>query len=70
MPWFSQNGINTSRCVSSLLFSESEHVNYLPLTPEAELQEILTFYYSLGLNDNKIAEQCLDHFDREIYGLR
>jgi hypothetical protein len=38
--------------------------------PEEALRDLLTFYYSLGLNDKKIATECLTHFDNEIYGLR
>ena len=40
------------------------------LAPEHELQSVLKYYYCLGLNDKKIAEQCLDHFDKTQYGLR
>jgi len=38
--------------------------------PEEELKEILTLYYNLGFTDKNIAAQCMDHFDKEQYGIR
>jgi hypothetical protein len=40
------------------------------LAPEEQLRAILTFYYSLGLNDKKVALECIRHFPQEEFGLR
>ncbi|KAG6907734.1 hypothetical protein DXG01_007592 [Tephrocybe rancida] len=39
------------------------------LAPDDKLKDILTSYYNLGMSDKKIVEHCLDHFDKDIYGL-
>jgi hypothetical protein len=38
--------------------------------PENVIREPLEFYFSLGMNDQKIAEHCVEHYDTEHYGLR
>ncbi|KAI0054561.1 hypothetical protein BV25DRAFT_1922583 [Artomyces pyxidatus] len=40
-----------------------------PCPPEDELRPHLEHYYHLGLNDEKIANYCLEHFDKDVYGL-
>jgi hypothetical protein len=38
--------------------------------PEDVIQGPLTFFFNLGLNDPQIAQQCRDHYDTDMYGLR
>jgi hypothetical protein len=38
--------------------------------PETLIRDALSYYYSLGLNDTKIAEHCKEHYDTSKYGLR
>ncbi|ETW77826.1 hypothetical protein HETIRDRAFT_326132 [Heterobasidion irregulare TC 32-1] len=40
-----------------------------PIPPEVDLKPVLEFYYHIGLSDIKIASHCLNHFDKEVYGL-
>ncbi|KAF8073679.1 hypothetical protein FPV67DRAFT_1410551 [Lyophyllum atratum] len=39
-----------------------------PSPPEI-IEEAIKYYFSLGLNDVKIAEECKDHYDLNVYGL-
>jgi hypothetical protein len=43
---------------------------YSCTAPDHVIREPLTFYYQLGLGDNKIVEHCRGHYDEEQYGLR
>ena len=40
------------------------------IAPDEDLLPIVSYYWGLGLNDNKIVEHVLDHFDQSVYGLR
>ncbi|OSC97966.1 hypothetical protein PYCCODRAFT_1418679 [Trametes coccinea BRFM310] len=40
-----------------------------PCPPEHLLKGPMTYYYTLGLTDAKIAQMCSAHFSTEIYGL-
>ena len=53
-----------------LLLMIISHKSLPLLAPEDELRELLTFYFTLGLNDKKIVEECLKHYDGDNFGLR
>ena len=40
------------------------------IAPKDELHKWISYYFHLGFPDTKIADHALDHFDRNIYGLR
>ncbi|KAF8814863.1 hypothetical protein BYT27DRAFT_7219729 [Phlegmacium glaucopus] len=42
---------------------------HLSLPPDDELFPVVLYYWGLGLNDKKIVEHALDHFDRSLCGL-
>ncbi|KAL0960439.1 hypothetical protein HGRIS_005482 [Hohenbuehelia grisea] len=40
-----------------------------PVPPEEDLKPVIEYYWHLGLNDKKVAEHALDHFDCTKFGL-
>ena len=40
------------------------------VAPRKELEHWISYYWHLGFPDPKIADHALDHFNRNIYGLR
>jgi hypothetical protein len=38
--------------------------------PDDDLLPVVSYYWGLGLNDKKIVEHALHHFDKSVYGLR
>ncbi|KAJ6619328.1 hypothetical protein B0H10DRAFT_1946808 [Mycena sp. CBHHK59/15] len=42
---------------------------HLPTPPFEQLKPFIQYYWRLGYSDEKIASECMDHFDRSVYGL-
>ncbi|KAJ7139358.1 hypothetical protein C8R44DRAFT_605301, partial [Mycena epipterygia] len=42
---------------------------HLPCPHEEDLIPLVEYHWRLGFNDSQIADQCLDHFDRDSFGL-
>ena len=42
----------------------------LYIAPRSELEGGVSYYWKLGFPDTKVADHTLDHFDRNLYGLR
>ncbi|KAK7021519.1 hypothetical protein R3P38DRAFT_2518839 [Favolaschia claudopus] len=42
---------------------------HLPCPPDEELAPLIRKYFALGYPDPKIALECMDHFDKNVYGL-
>ena len=40
------------------------------IAPRCDLESWVSYYWHLGFPDTKIADHALDHFDRNLYGLR
>jgi len=40
------------------------------IAPRRELESWISYYWHLGFPDTKVADHALDHFDRNVYGLR
>jgi hypothetical protein len=45
-------------------------VEFVLIAADEELLPVVSYYWGLGLNDKKIVEHMLDHFDQSLYGLR
>ena len=60
---------NIYLCVSSavgLLYAVSD----ISVAPQDSMDPWIRFYWRMGFDDKKLADNVLDHFDREQYGLR
>jgi hypothetical protein len=44
--------------------------SFVPTAPEEDLKPVVSYYWTLGMNDKEIACQTLDHFNKAEYGLR
>ncbi|KAJ6631981.1 hypothetical protein B0H10DRAFT_1937713 [Mycena sp. CBHHK59/15] len=42
---------------------------HLPTPPLELLKPLIEYYWQLGYTDEKVASECLDHFDHSVYGL-
>jgi hypothetical protein len=46
--------------------------NIFLMAPYEDLHPVVSYYYywGLGLDDKKLVDHALDHFDQSVYGLR
>ena len=66
--------INQSVCpfeLCSIPASDDDGTNLIfCIAPRSELDRWVSYYWHLGFPDTKVADHVLDHFDRNVYGLR
>lgn len=53
-----------------ILWGNYSLINPILAEPKEDLQRLVKYYWILGMNEKKIVDHVLDHFDRSKYGFR